>query len=38
VEMSREALRSGQRPYHHARDDDVRLIVRELRRGLREAS
>ena len=38
VEMSREALRSGQRPYHHARDDDVRFVVRELRRGLRGAS
>lgn len=38
VELSREALRSGQRPYDHARDDDVRLVVRELRRGLRDAS
>lgn len=38
VELSRQALRSGQRPYDHARDDDVRLVARELRRGLRDAS
>lgn len=38
VELSRAALQQSHRPYAHARDDDVRLVMRELRRGLNEAS
>lgn len=36
VELSRGAVRAAARPYSHARDDDLRLIERELRRSLEE--
>jgi predicted amidohydrolase len=36
VELSRAALQRSHRPYAHARDDDARLVMRELRRGLAE--
>jgi predicted amidohydrolase len=36
VELTRARLESARRPYDHARDDDVRLVVRELQRGLTE--
>jgi predicted amidohydrolase len=31
---TREAIDAARRPYAHARDDDPRLVVRELQRGL----
>ncbi|HSJ31164.1 MAG TPA: nitrilase-related carbon-nitrogen hydrolase [Longimicrobiales bacterium] len=34
VELRRSALQGAARPYAHARDDDARLVVREIRRGL----
>ncbi|HEX2166262.1 MAG TPA: nitrilase-related carbon-nitrogen hydrolase [Longimicrobiales bacterium] len=36
VEMSRAAVLASRRPYSHERDDDVRLVIRELERGLAE--
>jgi predicted amidohydrolase len=37
VDLSRELLNGARRPYDHARDDDVHLVIRELRRGLGES-
>jgi predicted amidohydrolase len=34
VDLSRASLQAAHRPYAHARDDDARLVMRELRRGL----
>jgi predicted amidohydrolase len=34
VELSPAALQAAHRPYSHGRDDDVRLVVRELDRSL----
>lgn len=36
VELSRDALQIARRPYGHDRDDDARLVIRELERGLGE--
>jgi predicted amidohydrolase len=36
VDLSRATLQSARRPYAHGRDDDARLVMRELRRGLAE--
>lgn len=37
VELSRAALQAARRPYGHDRDDDARLVLRELERGLGES-
>ena len=37
VELSRDTLATAVRPYGHARDDDPRLVLRELERGLGDA-
>ena len=34
VELTPAALQAAHRPYSHGRDDDVRLVVRELDRSL----
>ncbi|HEX6307931.1 MAG TPA: nitrilase-related carbon-nitrogen hydrolase [Longimicrobiales bacterium] len=36
VELNRHSVRAATRPYSHARDDDVRLIIHELQRTLEE--
>lgn len=36
VDLSRAALQASRRPYAHDRDDDARLVMRELGRGLAE--
>jgi predicted amidohydrolase len=37
VELSRAALLASRRPYAHERDDDARLVMREIERGLAES-
>ncbi|HSJ08590.1 MAG TPA: nitrilase-related carbon-nitrogen hydrolase, partial [Longimicrobiales bacterium] len=34
AECTRDAIDAARRPYAHARDDDPRLVIRELERGL----
>lgn len=36
VDLSQAALSAARRPYGHDRDDDARLVIRELERGLGE--
>lgn len=37
VELSRSALLASRRPYAHERDDDARLVMREIERGLSDS-